>query len=711
MANYDTSALAQQVADQQAQIERLQRINAALIQRIEQGGSPQLNGVHSPFAAFQHAAVLAEQVREHTRALKHSADVSKQKALAEKMLLLQSTVDNLSQGVALVNKMGLLDVWNQKLLQLSGIVPRQLHYQRDIVALFKASQFPQPVLLFAENKGEQTLVDGRTIAYERHHLPDGGYLLALTDITAHALYAESLAESERWIRTITDNVPAMIAYLSAAGIYEFVNRGYADFYVPRQHTILHRHITDIHGDTGFARLQPYIYQVLQGDNVVFEITEKNLQGEPRHLLKSYVPNMDSEQRVLGFFVLNRDITERKRTSEALRQANVLLERRVQERTAALSQAKNEAEQANASKSQFLAAVSHDVLQPLNAARLFNGAMLDLPLAENVRQLAKKAARSLDDVADLLRTLVDLSKLDAGALAAQIESVPLQPLLQSLADEAEAMLARKNIRLRVQPTRLWVRTDSALLARILRNFISNAYRYTPVGGEVLLGCRRRANGVEVQVIDTGVGIAAEQLQQIFQEFHRLPEAEQHHSGGLGLGLAIVERLARLLKHDLQVNSQLHRGSVFAVQVPLTEVVMRAPVQSIENQSALDEGGVVGIIENDPNICQALESLLGGWGYRVHVALSRRQLHEQGNWLHVPLDMLLVDYHLGNDLGTEVAQQLLQERAEQGLPLPQVLLLTANHSQALQEQAQQLGYSILHKPARPLQLRMLMRSLRR
>jgi CheY-like chemotaxis protein/two-component sensor histidine kinase len=306
----------------------------------------------------------------------------------------------------------------------------------------------------------------------------------------------------------------------------------------------------------------------------------------------------------------------------------------------------------------------------------------------------------------------LSKLDAGALAAQVETVPLQPLLQGLADEADAMLARKNIRLRVQPSSLWVKTDSALLARILRNFVSNAYRYTAPGGEVLLGCRRRANGVDIQVIDTGVGIASEQLQQIFQEFHRLPEAEQHHAGGLGLGLAIVERLARLLEHDVQVRSRLHCGSLFAVQVPRAQPKQQpyvAPRTAVNSAAAVGEGGVVGIIDNDVNICQALHSLLGGWGYEVHSALSKRQLHEQGNWHHLSLDILLVDYHLGHDLGTEVAEFLLQERAAAGLALPKVLLLTANHSQALQEQAQHLGYSLLHKPARPLQLRMLMRSL--
>ncbi|MCL4408954.1 PAS domain-containing hybrid sensor histidine kinase/response regulator [Aliidiomarina haloalkalitolerans] len=704
--------LRHQLAEREAKIARLERINQALMQRIEQGSSPQLNGVHSPFTAFQHAAVLAEQVRERTRELKHSADVSKQKALAEKMLLLQNTVDNLSQGVALVNGQGQLEVWNAKLLDLTGLSRRQLGLTNDFQACLMRSALSQPQQIFSQTRSEQKLLDGRTIAAERHPLPDAGYLLALTDISTHVAYAASLAESERWLRAITDNVPAMIAYLSANGIYEFVNRGYAEFYLQPGQEILQQHITEIHGESGYQRLQPYIAEVLNGDNVVFEITETNIQGVSRHLLKSYVPNRDSAGKVLGFFVLNRDITERKRTSEALRQANILLEKRVQERTAALSQAKNEAEIANASKSQFLAAVSHDVLQPLNAARLFNGAMLDQSLSPEVRGLAQKAARSLDDVGDLLRTLVDLSKLDAGALAAQVEVIPVDAVLKPLADEAEAMLASKGIRLRLQSSRDWIITDSALLTRILRNFISNAYRYTPAGGEVLLGCRRRGTQLEIQVLDTGPGIAADQRKSIFREFHRLPAAEHEHAGGLGLGLAIVERLARLLDHVVDVKSKVGRGSMFSIQVPRQQADQSSDRQARRDEpsvipNTIQEQGLIGVIDNDPAICQALESILSGWGYTVVLAQNREQLVAQDFWQDRELRAVIVDYHLGADFGTDVVTELLQQRLSSAQPA--VLLLTANHSQALQDQARELGFELLHKPVRPLQLRMTLRTL--
>lgn len=727
--------LRQQLADQAAKIARLERINQALMQRIEQGGSSQLNGLHSPFTAFQHAAVLAEQVRERTRELKHSADVSKQKALAEKMLLLQNTIDNLSQGVALVNGQGQLEVWNAKLLELTGLRRRQLTPTVDFQASLMHSDLSHPQEIFTQTRSEQRLNDGRTVTAERHSLPDGGYVLAVTDISTHVAYAATLAESERWLRAITDNVPAMIAYLSANGVYEFVNRGYAEFYLQPGQQILQRHITEIHGEDGYQRLQPYIIDVLRGENVVFEITESNIQGTARHLLKSYVPNRNGAGEVLGFFVLNRDITERKRTSEALRQANILLEKRVQERTAALSQAKNEAERANASKSQFLAAVSHDVLQPLNAARLFNGAMLDQPLTPELQGLAQKAARSLDDVGDLLRTLVDLSKLDAGALVAQVEHVAVDTVLTPLADEAEAMLASKGIRLRLQSSRDWIVTDSSLLTRILRNFISNAYRYTPTGGEVLLGCRRRGDQIEIQVIDTGPGIAADQRQAIFREFHRLPAAEQDHAGGLGLGLAIVERLAHLLDHAIGVESTLGRGSMFSIKVPrhLEQHSERQSERNLENRRAdfperesaelqsgarvasaqpfakatpLRESGLIGVIDNDPAICQALESILPGWGYTVVSVQSHEQLKAQQYWRDRELYAIIVDYHLGADLGTDVIEKLLQTRKPSSNP--GVLLLTANHSQALQEQARELGVDLLHKPVRPLKLRMTLRA---
>jgi len=591
------SELSQQLLALQAENQKLRKINQALIERVEAGQ----NAVHTgPYAAFQHAAVLAEQVRERTAELSRAYD----------------------------------------------------------------------------------------------------------ELRRSVRYSETLAQSERWIRTITDHVPAMIAYLSAAGIYLFTNRGYDEFYGVPTGSLLNQTLDAAHGPQGAARLAPYVLQVLNGQQVVFEIDERNAAGEWRHLLKTYVPHRDEQQQINGFFVLNRDITERKRTSEALRQANLHLEQRVAERTAALTALNQQlraataaAEQANQSKSQLLAAVSHDVLQPLNAARLFNGALLEQPLTHNQQQLVLSAGRALDDVGDLLRTLVDLSKLDAGQLQPDCCNVALGPLLAALASEFAAMAGSKGLQFRAVASTATVWTDPAWLTRILRNLLTNALRYTPPGGSVLLGCRRRGDKVEIQVLDSGVGIAAEHLGVIFQEFQRLPQSRATEAG-LGLGLAIVERLCRLLAHPLRVQSVPGRGSVFALQLPAAQPLPQVqPAFTPETEST---AGTIWVIDNDATICQAMATLLASWGYQVQSGADANIFAEQDK-----PNLLIVDYHLADGLlGTSVARQITDRAGFADLP---VLMITANSQQQLAVELKQQGYQLLYKPVRPLQLKSMLRHL--
>lgn len=591
------SELSQQLLALQAENQKLRKINQALIERVEAGHVAVQTG---PYAAFQHAAVLAEQVRERTAELSQAYD----------------------------------------------------------------------------------------------------------ELRRSLRYSETLAQSERWIRTITDHVPAMIAYLSAAGIYLFTNRGYDEFYGVPTGSLLNQTLDAAHGPQGAARLAPYVLQVLNGQQVVFEIDERNAAGEWRHLLKTYVPHRDEQQQINGFFVLNRDITERKRTSEALRQANLHLEQRVAERTAALTALNQQlraataaAEQANQSKSQLLAAVSHDVLQPLNAARLFNGALLEQPLTHNQQQLVLSVGRALDDVGDLLRTLVDLSKLDAGQLQPDCCNVALGPLLAALASEFAAMAGSKGLQFRAVASTATVWTDPAWLTRILRNLLTNALRYTPPGGSVLLGCRRRGDKVEIQVLDSGVGIAAEHLGVIFQEFQRLPQSRATEAG-LGLGLAIVERLCRLLAHPLRVQSVPGRGSVFALQLPAAQPLPQVqPAFTPETEST---AGTIWVIDNDATICQAMATLLASWGYQVQSGADANIFAEQDK-----PNLLIVDYHLADGLlGTSVARQIKNRAGFAELP---VLMITANSQQQLAVELKQQGYQLLYKPVRPLQLKSMLRHL--
>ncbi|MEL6475334.1 MAG: PAS-domain containing protein, partial [Pseudomonadota bacterium] len=277
----------------------------------------------------------------------------------------------------------------------------------------------------------------------------------------------------------------------------------------------------------------------------------------------------------GYVTSFADITEDKRREQALIEANETLEARVAARTTELETmatkldaARQDAEGANASKTRFLAAASHDLLQPLNAARLFLGSIesADAPGSTINRDLVAKTDRAIQSADDLLKGLLDISRLDHGTIDAQPVTLPIGPLLEDLADEAEPMAARAELDLRVAPTSLSVVADPDFLTSILRNFISNARRYTNSGG-ILLGARRRGAAVRIEVWDTGPGIPADRIDSLFEEFQRGSDADNMGVRGAGLGLSVAQRLAALMDATIDVRSVPGKGSVFSVSVPM------------------------------------------------------------------------------------------------------------------------------------------------
>jgi signal transduction histidine kinase len=385
---------------------------------------------------------------------------------------------------------------------------------------------------------------------------------------------------------------------------------------------------------------------------------------------------------------------------------VLLAEQVRERTetllrtlAELHAAKAEAEAANLSKTRFLAAVSHDLLQPLNAARLFTSALEDHALSAPSARLVGHIGRSLKDVEALLGTLVDMSRLDAGVLEPDIAPFPVAQLLDVLADEYRQMAAARGLELRYVGSGAVVASDLALLARVVRNFLANAIRYTACG-KILLGCRRRSEGVEILVGDSGPGIPEEHREAIFHEFQRLGGNRDAADRGLGLGLTIVERIAKMLDHPLRLASEPGRGSLFSVLVPHGRLPLVAPPPP----GAPRSGGVlaqarVWVIDDDPGICAGMAALLGGWGCRVWTATSLAEL--EGKATGERADALLVDFHLGekNPDGLAVAARL--RRRQPGLA---VVVITAYHDARIKGLTRQLGYGCLLKPLKPLRLRM-------
>ncbi|TFH86313.1 PAS domain S-box protein [Billgrantia azerbaijanica] len=661
-------------------------------------------------------------------ALKRHEHAQREHALAQKTRLLQATLDSLSQGVAVITANGMLEMCNQRFRALTGLAT--LEVPHDLAALCQSSELIEA----ADARGvtpacERCLADGRVVEVRGHAMPGGGQVLTFTDVTERIRQAETLREREHWIRTITDELPAMIAYLDRDLRYVFTNRVYDEWYGWPRGLVLGGELDALHSAEHCARLHPYLTRALAGESVSFEFPERSASGEQRVLLRAYVPHFDSEGDVIGLFVLIRDITELRRTAEALHQAYQNLEQRVRERTAELTQvnaqlrdeiaeraaaeqrlreAKAEAEAANLSKTKFLAAVSHDLLQPLNAARLFTGALCEQEVAPGGRDLIDQIGRSLKDVETLLGTLVDISKLDAGVVTPDVSAFPVSELLDGLAREYRQVAGCEGLDFHYVPSSAVVRSDIQLLTRVVRNFLTNAVRYT-TEGRILLGCRRRANGLEILVGDTGMGIEAEELGVIFQEFRRSQAAGKRQDRGLGLGLAIADKVARMLDHPLGVRSVAGHGSVFSILLPYGELAPRtAPATSAATPAGEQvlEGKRVWVVDNDADICEAMRLLLTRWGCEVWVADSEAALAEQVALDADPADVLIVDYHLDEgDTGLAVAERINARRRE---PLP-VMAITANHSLELKQRMRELGYSLLLKPVKPLKLRMTLSRL--
>lgn len=403
--------------------------------------------------------------------------------------------------------------------------------------------------------------------------------------------------------------------------------------------------------------------------------------------------------------------------------SVLLAEQVRERTdtlhrtldelgqanARLSAAKAEAEAANLSKTKFLAAVSHDLLQPLNAARLFASALETHALPDASQALVGHIGRSLKDVEGLLGTLVDISRLDAGVLQPDKAPFAVSTLLDALAEEYRQIAGVRGLALHYVASSAVVESDLALLARVIRNFLSNAVRYTE-HGRVLLGCRRRKSGLEIMVGDTGPGIPEQQRKAVFLEFRRANQPNSAHSRGLGLGLAIVDRISSMLEHPVSLASRPGVGALFSIIVPyaeassLTSVVQThyAPLP----QAAEDplHGCVVWVIDDDLAIIEGMQALLGSWGCRVRAAATVSALEAASDGERPAV--LLVDYHLGEHRETGINLAARLQRRYPGLA---AVVITANHEAEIKRATREAGMHCLLKPLKPLRLRMLLGNL--
>jgi signal transduction histidine kinase len=410
----------------------------------------------------------------------------------------------------------------------------------------------------------------------------------------------------------------------------------------------------------------------------------------------------------GIVTTYADISETVAFEEELAAANESLERRVGERTAELerlnqelARAKTAAEDANVSKTRFLAAASHDLLQPLNAARLYVSSLVetagDAPLAERLH-LTRNIDASLEAVEEILGALLDISRLDAGATKPEISDVSLADLFRQLEIEFSPMARAKGLELTFVRTRLAVRSDRRLLRRLLQNFVSNAVKYTP-HGRVLVGVRRAGEAARVEVWDTGVGIPQESSARVFDEFYRLDQGAKA-ARGLGLGLSIVQRLGRVLGHPIGLRSVPGRGSVFSVAAPLT-VAAETFVEAAVAEAPQDPlaGLRVLAIDNEPRVLEGMRALMGKWGCEVATASGFAECLER---LDPAPDIVIADYHLDDGDGLSAISAV---RARLGADLPAVLA-TADRSVEVRAACAAADVALLNKPVKPAPLRALL-----
>lgn len=365
-----------------------------------------------------------------------------------------------------------------------------------------------------------------------------------------------------------------------------------------------------------------------------------------------------------------------------------------------------AEQANAAKTRFFAAASHDLRQPVQALELFS-ATLEHELQEHSSRALVKNIRAVGrEFSDLLSALLDFSKIDAAATQPMVRDFPVADLLQRMADDFVPQALAHGLCCRVVMSSAWVRSDPILLERMVRNFMSNAIKYTKKG-KILLGCRHQAGCLRIEVHDTGIGIAEHQQKEIFNEFVQLGNPERDRYKGLGLGLAIVDSLARLLNHPLTLRSQAQRGSLFAVTVPLGRPGIR-PVVASQAIHGKPQDATILLVDDDHSIRLSAARLLESWGYAVVTAESADEAFGRLCGTGSQPDVMLVDYRLRE--GRTGVQAIREIRQYCGRNVPAAILTGDTDPERLRE-AKDSGLPLLHKPLAAAKLRTLLANLLR
>ncbi len=711
--------------------EKLRKITAVLMRRVEQDTQDSNAG----YAHFQRAILLEDQVRARTRDLEDTleqlndsnARLSAAIRDAEQARSdLSNALEAIYEGFAIFDPDDRLVMSNSRFCAYLPDVRHGLKpgtpFKAYIELVSRSSNLVLPEHTTPSQWKERRIRNHRRqhvnftvqmgvdrwVQVSEQRTPDGGTAIIQTDVTEmirlERVERDKLLDHQsRLVRATLDHINQGVCIFDADNRLIGWNERVHELISPSPQLLrkgcpfvsLVDHIEQGDGfspDEGLKRLRAWV-----GRRSGRQPFEAELHRPDGLILDLFCQDMPDH----GFVISFTDVTAEREAIAAMHRANETLEQRVAERTRELLQARDQAEQANASKSRFVAAASHDLLQPINAAKLFISSLLQTDLQPQQRETAGRIQKAFDSVESILGALLDISKLDSGGASADVRTFPLSSLFSPLRDEFGALAAQKGIGFRVVDSSLHVRSDAAYLRRILQNLAANAVRYTPKG-KVLIGARYSGESVRLEVRDTGPGIPNDKLTEIFEEFRRLSTAGDG-SSSMGLGLAIVERACKLLGHGLKVHSELGRGSCFSVDVPVGEPAAAAlggqPGGERPAAARSLDGVIALVLENDDEVRQGMISLLEHWGGSALDAPDLPAAMALISEIGLPPDVILADFHLGQgDNGIDAIEAV---RALYG-KIP-AFVITADRSPAIEQLAARSDIQLFYKPLEPDALR--------
>lgn len=718
------------------QNEKLIKIASVLMRRVEQATDDSGAG----YAHFQRALMLEEEVRARTADLEQTlgllnqsnAELSRANQAAERARAdLSNALEAVQEGFALFNADDVMVMCNSRFGMHMPDIRAQLRpgltFQDYVQLVSQSAYLALPNGETTQNWAEKRkrkhkenhvnfnvrITGDSWIQVSEHRTPDQGTAILQTDVTdmirLERQEREKLLDDQaRLLRATLDHINQGICIFDSQHRLVGWNRRLGALLSPPIHllrvgTSFNRLLDHIGQDLTFAkgqsksRITDWVQQASGRPPLTMAVSHKG---------KVHLDVFGQEMPDQGFVISFTDVTAEREAIDALSAVNETLEQRVLERTLAMKDALETAERANASKSRFVAAASHDLLQPLSAAKLFLSSLANMDLDSEPLLVTQRVESALKSVEAILAALLDISKLDSGQAAVEVSAFPVNQVLAPLRDEFEPLARQKGLDLRVVLCDLVVKSDPSYLRRILQNLIANAIRYTEKG-KVLVGARRHGSDLVIQVWDTGPGIPEDKQEIVFKEFQRL-DNDGSAGEGVGLGLAIVERACALLGHELHMRSQPACGTGFLVTVPSTADARLGgavgPAETAEQQDADDLIALV--VENDGEVRRAMAILLESWGVSVLDVASQEEALTLLGDIGVAPDVLLVDYQL--DRGENGLGAIAALRRRHG-PLP-AALITANRSSELRKACQARGIGFLNKPIEPDSLRRLLRSIR-